>query len=79
MQTQDDSSHQLELIDSIQRLGVGYHFEKEIEKSLQNIYNIYSSIKDNDLRTVALRFRLLRQQGFHVPCGKHKLISYFHI
>ncbi|KAL0399302.1 UNVERIFIED_CONTAM: Germacrene-D synthase [Sesamum radiatum] len=69
-QTPDHSYHKLELIDAIQRLGVGYHFEEEIDKSLQYIHDThleYSS-KDNDLRTVALRFRLLRQQGYPVPC-----------
>ncbi|KAL0362769.1 UNVERIFIED_CONTAM: Beta-caryophyllene synthase [Sesamum calycinum] len=66
----DHSSHKLELIDSIQRLGVSYHFEEEIEKSLQCMHDTYlgCSSKDNDLRTVALRFRLLRQQGYRVSC-----------
>ncbi|KAH6781400.1 hypothetical protein C2S51_006693 [Perilla frutescens var. frutescens] len=67
-QTQDDSTLKLELIDSIQRLGVGYHFEKEIHNSLQYIYEYYGTKNNDDLRVVALRFRLLRQHGFHVPC-----------
>ncbi|KAH6767975.1 hypothetical protein C2S51_013311 [Perilla frutescens var. frutescens] len=70
-QTRDDSTLKLELIDSIQRLGVGYHFEKEIHNSLRYIYEYYSTKHNDDLRdlrVVALRFRLLRQQGFHVPC-----------
>ncbi|XP_020555101.1 bicyclogermacrene synthase-like [Sesamum indicum] len=64
------SSHKLELIDSIQRLGVSYHFEEEIGKSLQYMHDTYLECcnKDNDLRTVALRFRLLRQQGYRVSC-----------
>ncbi|XP_011095787.1 germacrene-D synthase-like isoform X1 [Sesamum indicum] len=67
-QTPDDSSHKLELIDAIQRLGVSYHFEEEIGKSLKCIYDIYSecSNKDNNVRSVALRFRLLRQQGYAI-------------
>ncbi|KAH6786409.1 hypothetical protein C2S52_005961 [Perilla frutescens var. hirtella] len=67
-QTQNDSTFKLELIDSIQRLGVGYHFEKEIHNSLRYIYEYYGTKNNDDLRVVALRFRLLRQQGFHVPC-----------
>ncbi|KAL0399304.1 UNVERIFIED_CONTAM: Bicyclogermacrene synthase [Sesamum radiatum] len=74
-QTPDHSYHKLEFIDAIQRLGVGYHFEEEIDKSLQYIHDTYLeySNKDNDLRTVALRFvalrfRLLRQQGYPVMC-----------
>ncbi|CAI9756927.1 unnamed protein product [Fraxinus pennsylvanica] len=67
----DGSLYKLDLIDAIQRLGVGYHFEKEIENSLKYIYETYHEShnkQNNDLRTVALRFRLLRQQGYYVSC-----------
>lgn len=66
-----DITLKLELIDLIQRLGVGYHFEKEIDRTLRWIHDTYSekANNDNDLRVVALRFRLLREQGFPVPCG----------
>ncbi|KAI3456990.1 hypothetical protein Pfo_013653 [Paulownia fortunei] len=68
-QTPDNSLHKIELIDAIQQIGVGYHFEKEIDKSLRHIHETYEySNKDNDLRVVALRFRLLRQQGYYVSC-----------
>ncbi|KAL2245367.1 UNVERIFIED_CONTAM: Beta-caryophyllene synthase [Sesamum indicum] len=69
-QVPEHSSYKLELIDSIQRLGVSYHFEEEIGKSLQYMHDTYLECcnKDNDLRTVALRFRLLRQQGYRVSC-----------
>ena len=73
-QTPDDSTHKLELIDVIQRLGVEYHFEKEIEESLKYIHDNFKhhiSKDSDDLRTVALCFRLLRQQGYNVPCGKN--------
>ncbi|KAL1560041.1 Bicyclo-germacrene synthase [Salvia divinorum] len=73
-QTPHDSTRKLELIDEIQRLGVGYHFEKEIEESLKYIHDSYmqqNSKDSDDLRTVALRFRLLRQQGYNVPCGNY--------
>ncbi|XP_016493324.1 (-)-germacrene D synthase-like isoform X2 [Nicotiana tabacum] len=67
------STQKLELIDMIQRLGVSYHFENEIEESLKHIYNSCSEFDDNDedhnmLETLALRFRLLRQAGYNVPC-----------
>ncbi|KAL1537895.1 Trehalose-6-P synthase/phosphatase complex synthase subunit [Salvia divinorum] len=66
---EDDPTLKLELIDLIQRLGVGYHFEKEIDGTLRWIHDTYSERDNvNDLRVVALRFRLLREQGFHVPC-----------
>ncbi|KAL0294526.1 UNVERIFIED_CONTAM: Germacrene-D synthase [Sesamum radiatum] len=69
-QTPDHSYRKLEFIDAIQRLGVGYHFEEEIDKSLHYIYDTYLeySTKDDDLRAVALRFRLLRQQGYPISC-----------
>uniref|UniRef100_A0AAN0LI60 Terpene synthase n=1 Tax=Syringa oblata TaxID=178762 RepID=A0AAN0LI60_9LAMI len=67
----DDSLHKLDLVDAIQRLGVGYHFETEIEKSLKYVYDTchenYEN-QDGDLHTIALRFRLLRQQGYYVSC-----------
>nr|GMD77173.1 (-)-germacrene D synthase-like [Ipomoea batatas] len=67
------SSQKLELINKIQRLGVNYHFEKEIEATLQLIFNTYHEFNaekdENDLYTVSLRFRLLRQHGYHVPCS----------
>ncbi|KAL0443442.1 UNVERIFIED_CONTAM: Beta-caryophyllene synthase [Sesamum latifolium] len=63
----DHSSQKLELIDSIQRLGVSYHFEEEIDSCHLRTRQQCSS-KDDDLRTVALRFRLLRQQGYRVTC-----------
>ncbi|KAL2245370.1 UNVERIFIED_CONTAM: Germacrene-D synthase [Sesamum indicum] len=68
--TPDHSYHKLEFIDTIQRLGVGYHFEEQIDKFLQFTHNTYLeySSKDNDLRIVALRFRLLRQHGYPVSC-----------
>nr|XP_011465672.1 PREDICTED: (-)-germacrene D synthase-like [Fragaria vesca subsp. vesca] len=63
-------SQRLDLIDYIQRLGVSHHFEDEIHQLLQQIHNQYSSSSsdDDDLHTVALRFRLLRQEGFKVSC-----------
>ncbi|KAL1831183.1 hypothetical protein ACET3Z_000834 [Daucus carota] len=51
------------LIDDIQRLGLSYHFEAEIEDSFIDYYGT----KNNDnLHDVALSFRLLRQQGHNV-------------
>uniref|UniRef100_A0A2N9GC24 Terpene synthase N-terminal domain-containing protein n=1 Tax=Fagus sylvatica TaxID=28930 RepID=A0A2N9GC24_FAGSY len=64
-------SKQLSLIDELQRLGVAYHFEREIQEALQHIYatyNDHTDAEDDDLYNVALRFRVLRQQGYNVSC-----------
>ncbi|KVH96380.1 Terpene synthase, metal-binding domain-containing protein [Cynara cardunculus var. scolymus] len=60
----------MELIDAVQRLGVAYHFELEIEESLNHIYVTYGDqwIDDN-LQSTSLWFRLLRQHGFNVVSG----------
>uniref|UniRef100_F6I5S8 (-)-alpha-terpineol synthase n=2 Tax=Vitis vinifera TaxID=29760 RepID=F6I5S8_VITVI len=62
--------HQLELIDTLQRLGIHYHFGEEIKRILHSIYNNYNrndTWKNGDLYATALEFRLLRQHGYHVP------------
>ncbi|CAK9321894.1 unnamed protein product [Citrullus colocynthis] len=63
--TTKDNIEKLRLIDSIQRLGVSYHFETEIHRVLQQLYH-NSAQHDNDLHTMTLRFRLLRQQGYNI-------------
>ncbi|XP_077223186.1 putative terpene synthase 2 isoform X2 [Tasmannia lanceolata] len=60
------SQQEIELIDVLQRLGVAYHFEKEIYEALHQIFESHTDAVDDDLFVVALRFRLLRQQGFNV-------------
>ncbi|XP_061340524.1 (-)-germacrene D synthase-like [Gastrolobium bilobum] len=58
------------LIDSIQRLGLHYHFEHEIGEVLQRIHNSYVEndivTLNEDLCSLALVFRLLRQQGYNI-------------
>ncbi|OMO72194.1 hypothetical protein COLO4_27753 [Corchorus olitorius] len=57
---------QLDLINTIQRLGLAHHFEDEIKHVLSQL--VHPDIAD-DLPTVALQFRLLRQNGFFVTTG----------
>ncbi|GMI65485.1 terpene synthase 21 [Hibiscus trionum] len=67
----DNPSQILNLIDVVQRLGVAYHFEKEIEDALQFIYYHHCHVQvddDDDLYTTAIRFRILREHGFNVDC-----------
>ena len=69
-------SQQLGLIDALQRLGVAYNFEREIQEALEHLYatyNDHNDVEDDDLYNVSLRFRLLRQQGLKVSCGKTRV------
>ncbi|WMV34354.1 hypothetical protein MTR67_027739 [Solanum verrucosum] len=74
METCDNSTQKLVLIDTIQRLGVAYHFHNEIETSIQNIFDsqLQSENNDDNLYVVALRFRLLRQQGHYISSDVFK-------
>ncbi|CAJ1978688.1 unnamed protein product [Sphenostylis stenocarpa] len=61
----------LNFINSVQRLGVSYHFEREIDEALHQIYGIATKDNnivshDDDLHHLALLFRLLRQQGYRI-------------
>ena len=77
----EELPHKLNLIDAVQRLGVSYHFESEIEAALQNICDNFSHIINgdkafsDDLHTVSLLFRLLRQQGHPISCSKYFSVS----
>ncbi|KAF4368355.1 hypothetical protein F8388_019072 [Cannabis sativa] len=60
----------LEYIDDIQRLGLSYYFENEIEQVLKQFHNnnnLHHDFGDN-LYADALRFRLLREQGYNSAC-----------
>ena len=53
-------------------LGVAYHFKREIEEALKVMYQTNSTMLLDihyDLTIVSLLFRLLRQEGYHIPSG----------
>ena len=62
-----DTSSRLELVDSIQRLGVAYHLEGEIKEAIHLIY--LDDTTTSDLFTTSLRFRFLRQHGYPISSG----------
>lgn len=61
------SYDRLKLIDSLQRLGVAYHFEQEIEEAITLLTKDVSTLKD--LNETALYFRLLREHGHSISTG----------
>nr|WBW04375.1 terpene synthase [Ficus heteromorpha] len=74
----EDLRAKLELIDSIRKLGLSYHFEEEVKKALDTLVSTYKGnkypfLRENDLYVTALCFRILRLQGYQVSqdmfCG----------
>ncbi|KAL4273995.1 hypothetical protein GQ457_13G002770 [Hibiscus cannabinus] len=63
----DEPLEKLKLIDAIQRLGVCYHFEQEIDQILMQ-YLARNDGDSGDLFTISLQFRLLRQNGYEMSC-----------
>ncbi|KAL1822283.1 hypothetical protein ACET3Z_009061 [Daucus carota] len=67
---------QLKLINDIQRLGVAYHFQAEIDAALGRMKDSYNELCGTqskiDLQFVALCFRLLRQHGYNVSSDVFK-------
>ncbi|XP_040377952.1 eudesmanediol synthase-like [Oryza brachyantha] len=61
----DDSSAAAMLVDTLERLGLDGHFRQEIGAAMGRLCREVASDRD-DLHTVALRFRLLRQHGLRV-------------
>lgn len=55
----------LELIDNLERHGVSYHFKDEIMQILRSVHDQNAATGDS-LYSTALKFRILRQNGFHI-------------
>ncbi|XP_047948783.1 cis-muuroladiene synthase-like [Salvia hispanica] len=60
--------NQMILIDTLERLGLAYLFEIEIEHILQQINNA-QVLQHCDLFATSLGFRLLRQHRHHISCN----------
>ena len=64
----------LELIDNIERLGLGRHFQTNITRVLNKIAgldenNLGLKQEEDNLHAVALKFRILRKHGNYVSQG----------
>ena len=70
-----DNLKKLELVDSVQRLGVGYHFKNEITRILEAVNNNDKWDGKDNLHATSLKFRLLRQHYFKVPQGEFMIYS----
>ncbi|XP_042375757.1 (S)-beta-bisabolene synthase-like [Zingiber officinale] len=60
----------MNLIDTIQILGLDYHFMEEIAKALDHLKDV--DMSKYGLYEVALHFRLLRQKGFNISSDVFK-------
>lgn len=72
MASTGDPLKNIEFIDLLCRLGVSYHFEKEIDGQLNTVFiNLANLLENNnlDLSTTSLLFRVLRQHGLKMSCG----------
>lgn len=65
----------LDLTLTLQRLGLDYHYENEIDELLRLVYN--SGYNKDDLNLVSLRFYLLRKHGYDVSSGKATMYNTF--
>lgn len=72
----DNPLEQLELVDNLQRLGLAYHFENEINNILNNVHNNSDDKwKIGNLYATSLEFRLLRQHSYNVTEGSDRRCS----
>jgi hypothetical protein len=64
-----DLPDKLEFIDALERLGLDYHYAKEIHELLRNVSEA-GDRGDLDLPTASLQFYLLRKHGYRISSGK---------
>lgn len=70
----NDLTRRLDLIDTLERLGVAYHYRKEIDEMLHTVYNDKHGGSE-DLYVTSLRFYLLRKHGYTISSGKKHVVS----
>ncbi|XP_074283896.1 valerianol synthase TPS8-like [Silene latifolia] len=65
----------MKMVDAVERLGIHYFYEKEIDESVSQIFEEISEINfniDYDLHSTASQFRIFRQHGHNIPCDVFK-------
>lgn len=65
-------------IDALLRLGVSYHFKDDIENQLGTIFDSQPNLvmgNDLNLNTTSIVFRVFRQHGFKMSCGKDTILE----
>jgi Terpene synthase, N-terminal domain len=67
-----DAVEMVNIIDTIEHLGIGYHFKRDIDDALCHLHG--AKLDNWDLHHVATRFRILRQHGFNASSGNIWLI-----
>uniref|UniRef100_A0A8I6YYP9 Terpene synthase n=1 Tax=Hordeum vulgare subsp. vulgare TaxID=112509 RepID=A0A8I6YYP9_HORVV len=55
----------MELIDTLERIGVAYHYHEDINEILRDMHSDEQGTGD-DLHMTAMRFYLLRKHGYHI-------------
>jgi hypothetical protein len=65
----------LNLIITLQRLGLDNHYESEIDELLRGVHNSGDCYDEKDLNLVSLRFYLLRKNGYKVSSGNKDRLS----
>ncbi|OEL20011.1 (S)-beta-macrocarpene synthase [Dichanthelium oligosanthes] len=68
-----DTAEQMNLVDTVQHLGIGHHFEEQIANTLCNIQ--HKEFNSSSLHEVSLRFRLLREHGLWVSPGLYIIMN----
>ncbi|XP_060185402.1 vetispiradiene synthase 3-like [Lycium barbarum] len=64
--TNNATIEKIHLIDTLEHLGISYHFELEIEDQISKMFDLNVIHEEDDLYKVALYFRLFRQHGYPV-------------
>ncbi|GLJ31920.1 hypothetical protein SUGI_0642450 [Cryptomeria japonica] len=60
----------LSMVDSVERLGIDRHFQKEIKEALDHVYRHWNEKSFNaDLNTIALALKILRLHRYGVSSG----------